>query len=142
METTDITIKTMPIGFIICFNENCLLAKKCLRRKVAEQSLGSTDVWRVVNHKKFKDRNCKYYFEEKKVNIAYGMTRSFDQVRAKDIAGIRKELIRFFGQNYYYKKRRAELPITPKEQAFISQLFKQYDYELEFDRIEKETLWF
>jgi hypothetical protein len=70
------------------------------------------------------------------------MTRSFDQVRAKDIVGIRKELIRFFGQNYYYKKRRAELPITPKEQAFISQLFKQYDYELEFDRIEKETLWF
>ena len=69
------------------------------------------------------------------------MINSFKEVKAKDIVQIRKSLINHFGNNYYYKKRRGELPITQKDQEFISNLFNSYGYEIKFDEIREEILW-
>jgi hypothetical protein len=133
--------ETKPLNFILCFNKKCLLRKKCLRHIVSLSNKEEKDLLLVVNASKFNQTNCKYYFENKKVGIAYGMKGSFEDVKAKDIAKIRKELIRHFGQTYYYERRNGKMPITPNEQVFIENLFKQYGYEIKFDKIETKTLW-
>lgn len=130
-----------PYNFIICFNKDCSLADKCLRQLSAQESLDSENVLQIVNHTKFNETNCTHFLENKKVSVAYGMISSFEEVKAKDIADIRKSLISHFGNNYYYRKRRGELPITPKEQEFITRLFNSYGYEIKFDEIREETLW-
>lgn len=130
-----------PYNFIICFNKDCSLADKCLRQLSAQESLDSNNILHIVNHTKFNETNCEHYLENKKVSVAYGMKTSFEDIKAKDITIIRKELIAHFGNNYYYKKRRGELPITPTEQEFIASLFNSYGYEIKFDEIREEVLW-
>ena len=73
--------------------------------------------------------------------MAYGMTKSFEDVKAKDIAQIRKRLYNYFGQAEYFRRRNASKPITPKEQEFVRKVFAEFGYEIAFDKIVKETLW-
>ena len=141
METKDFNFEKRPLGYFNCLSDSCPLAEKCLRRISARYSEENDEIFRVVNHRLLDENNCKYYVEDKKVDVAYGMTKSFEEVKAKDIVEMRKHLISYFGNNYYYKKRRGELPITPKEQDFVAKVFKSYGYEIVFDTIKEETLW-
>ena len=133
--------ETMPQHYLLCFNDECQLADKCLHR-LAEKSRRQTDnlVW-AVNPAKFGGENCKYYQENKRVPVAYGMVDSFHDVKADDIASLRNALISHFGRGSYYLRRNGKCPITPEEQQYISNLFRRFGYEVKFDRIEEETDW-
>jgi hypothetical protein len=137
----NINFENKPKNFIVCFNENCSLMENCLRRLAAIHDSENSDLLTVVNASKFNESNCKYFLENKKTRIAYGMKDSFEDVKAKDIANIRKELKNHFGLTYYYERRNGKMPITPKDQEFISNLFNSYGYEIKFDEIKEETLW-
>lgn len=137
----EINFENKPKNFIVCLNENCSLRENCLRRLAAIHDREDSDLLSVVNDSKFNESNCKYFLENKKTRIAYGMKDSFEDVKAKDIANIRKELKNHFGLTYYYERRNGKMPITPKDQEFISNLFNSYGYEIKFDEIKEETLW-
>lgn len=142
MGKVDIDLEKKPFGFIVCYNEECSLRENCLRRKVAELNQNEEDVLRVVNSAKYSGENCKFYFENKKVLMAYGMKKSFDKVLAKDIAEIRKTLQAHFGNGSYYARRNGKKGINPTEQAYIASVFAKYGYEkVEFDTLVEETLW-
>lgn len=137
----NINFENKPKGFIVCYNESCSIGGYCLRRLAAIHDSENSDLLTVVNASKFNESNCKYFLENKKVRIAYGMKDSFEDVKAKDIANIRKELKNHFGLTYYYARRNGKMPITPKDQEFISNLFNSYGYEIKFDEIREEVLW-
>lgn len=141
MGKADIDLEKKPFGFIVCYNEECSLRDSCLRREVAELNQEEDDVLKVVNSAKFSGENCKFYLENKKVLMAYGMKKSFDKVLAKDIAEIRKTLNAYFGHGSYYVRRNGEKAINPTEQAYIASVFAKYGYEITFDRLVEETLW-
>jgi hypothetical protein len=141
MGKVDIDLEKKPFGFIVCYNEECSLRENCLRREVAELNQEEDDVLKVVNSAKFSGENCKFYLENKKVLMAYGMKKSFDKVLAKDIAEIRKTLNAYFGHGSYYVRRNGEKAINPTEQAYIASVFAKYGYEITFDRLVEETLW-
>lgn len=137
----DINFENRPNSFIVCWNEKCLFGEKCLRRIVALRNSEDSDLMVAVNVLKFNETNCKYFLENKKVRVAYGMKGSFEEVKAKDIANMRKELINHFGHTYYYERRNGKMPITPEDQEYIAKLFSSYGYEITFDEIREETLW-
>ena len=141
MGKADIDLEKKPFGFIVCYNEDCSLKENCLRREVAELNQEEDDVLKVVNSAKFSGENCKFYLENKKVLMAYGMKKSFDKVLAKDIAEIRKTLNTYFGHGSYYVRRNGEKAINPTEQTYIASVFAKYGYEITFDRLVEETLW-
>jgi hypothetical protein len=141
MGKADIDLEKKPFGFIVCYNEDCSLKENCLRGEVAELNQEEDDVLKVVNSAKFSGENCKFYLENKKVLMAYGMKKSFDKVLAKDIAEIRKTLNAYFGHGSYYVRRNGEKAINPTEQAYIASIFAKYGYEITFDRLVEETLW-
>lgn len=141
MCNVDIDLKKKPLGFIVCYNEACSLRENCLRRVVAELNQNEEDILRAVNPAKFSGEGCKFYLENKKVLMAYGMEGSFDKVLAKDIATIRKTLIAHFGHGSYYVRRNGKKSITPTEQAYITSVFAKYGYEIKFDNLVEETLW-
>lgn len=141
MGKVDIDLEKKPSGFIVCYNEDCSLKENCLRRKVAELNQNEEDVLRVVNSAKYSGENCKFYLENKKVLMAYGMKKSFEKVLAKDIAEIRKSLNAHFGNGSYYVRRNGEKGINPTEQAYIARVFAKYGYEIMFDKLVEETLW-
>lgn len=86
MKTTYFNFENRPLGYLNCLSDDCPLAEKCLRRISAEYSKENDEFFRVVNHRLFDKTNCKHYVEDKKVDMAYGMTKSFENVRAKDIS--------------------------------------------------------
>ena len=141
MKTTYFNFEKRPSGYLNCLSDDCPLAEKCLRRISAEYSKENDEFFRVVNHRLIDKTNCKHYVENKKVDMAYGMTKSFENVKAKDIAQIRKRLQNYFGYAEYFRRRNASKPITPSEQVFIRKVFAEFGYEIAFDKIVKETLW-
>ena len=141
MKTTYFNFANRPLGYLNCLSDDCPLAEKCLRRISAEYSKENDEFFRVVNHRLLDKTNCKHYVENKKVDMAYGMTKSFENVKAKDIAQIRKRLQNYFGYAEYFRRRNASKPITPKEQEFIKKVFAEFGYEIAFYKILKETLW-
>ena len=141
METKDFNFEKRPLGYFNCLSDSCPLAEKCLRRISARYSEENDETFRVVNHRLLDENNCKYYVENKKVDVAYGMTKSFEEVKAKDIVQIRKSLQNYFGYAEYYRRRNASKPITPKEQEVVKKIFADFGYDTVFDKIVKETLW-
>jgi hypothetical protein len=141
MEIKNVNFEKRPLGYLNCLSDDCPLAEKCLRRISAEYSKENDEIFKVVNHRLLDKDNCKYYVEDKKVDMAYGMTKSFEDVKAKDIAQIRKRLYNYFGQAEYFRRRNASKPITPEDQEYIAKLFSSYGYEITFDEIREETLW-
>ena len=141
MKTTYFNFEKRPLGCLNSLSDDCPLAEKCLRRISAEYSKENDEFFRVVNHRLLDKTNCKHYVENKKVDMAYGMTKSFENVKAKDIAQIRKRLQNYFGYAEYFRRRNASKPITPTEQEFIKKVFAEFGYEIAFDKIVKETLW-
>ena len=137
----DINLENKPKALAICLNEKCLLSEKCLRFLVARNEMDEHNILSVVNHTKFNETNCEYFLENKKVRVAYGMKGSFEEVKAKDIADMRRKLMQHFGHTYYYERRNGKMPITPEDQEYIAKLFKSYGYEIVFDEIREETLW-
>ena len=141
MKTTYFNFENRPLGYLNCLSDDCPLAEKCLRRISAEYSQENDEFFRVVNHRLIDKTNCKHYIEDKKVDMAYGMTKSFENVRAKDISQIRKRLQNYFGHTEYFRRRNASKPITPTEQVFIRKVFAEFGYQIAFDEIREETLW-
>jgi len=77
----------------------------------------------------------------KEVMMAYGMKDSFHEVKADDISQLRNTLINYFGRGSYYLRRNGLRPITLNEQQYISSIFRQFGYEVKFDRMVEETEW-
>ena len=133
--------ETMPEHYLLCFNDECVLADSCLHRLAARSGRLKDRIVSAVNPAKFCGKDCEYYMENKVVMMAYGMKDSFHQVKADHIASLRNTLIDYFGRGSYYLRRNGLRAITPEEQQYIAETFRDYGYEVKFDRMEKETFW-
>ena len=133
--------ETMPEHYLLCFNNDCPLADKCLHRLAARSGRQKDEVTLAVNPVRCSGKSCRHYKENKVVTMAYGMKDSFHEVKADHIASLRNTLINHFGRGSYYLRRNGLRGITPDEQQYISSVFRNYGYELKFDRMEEETQW-
>ena len=131
----------MPEHYLLCFNDECPQADSCLHRLAAQSGLQKDEVVMVVNPTRFCGKKCKYYKENKVAMMAYGMKDSFHDVKADHIASLLNTLINHFGRGSYYLRRNGLHAITPEEQQYIASVFRNYGYELKFDRTEEETQW-
>lgn len=131
----------IPERYLMCLNDECPLADSCLRRLAARSGSRKDKIISVVNPVSYCAKKCEFYKENKVVTMAYGMVDSFHDVKADDIATLRKKLIRHFGHGSYYVRRNGEHPITPDEQQYIASVFHSYGYEVKYDRTEEETQW-
>lgn len=135
------SFSTMPKHYILCFNEKCLKASRCLHRIAAQSGLQQDELPKCVNPAVCNETNCRHYMENKSVSIAYGMIDSFQNVKACHIVKLRTMLENLFGHTEYYRRRNSSVPISPKEQEQIKKIFNQFGYEASFDRVVEETLW-
>lgn len=141
MDTKNIDFSTKPKNYKLCFNDKCLLAEKCLRRIAVTQLAESADLLQVVNHAKFNEKNCKYFIDNEKVEIAYGMKVAFENILVSDVNKIRNELVEHFGQTGFYRRKNAVKQITPDEQEYIASVFAKFGYTVSFDQIIESTFW-
>ena len=141
MEGKKLTYQDVPMGYPLCFNDECALADECLHRLAARSGRQKNELVTAVNPARSSGESCRYYKPNKVVTMAYGMIDSFHEVKADHIASLRNTLINHFGRGSYYLRRNGLRAITPDEQQYIGSIFRQYGYETKFDRMEEETGW-
>ena len=137
----ELQYETMPEHYMLCFNDECVLADECLHRLAARSGQQKDEVVTAVNPVRCSGQSCRYYKPNKMAMMAYGMKDSFHEVKADHITSLRNTLINNFGRGSYYLRRNGLRPITPDEQQYICSIFHQFGYEAKFDRIEEETEW-
>lgn len=141
MNTNEPKYETMPEHYLLCFNDDCVLADECLHRLAARSDRQKDEVVTAVNPAHCSGESCRYFKQNKVVTMAYGMIDSFHEVKADHIVSLRNTLISHFGRGSYYLRRNGLRPITPEEQQYINSVFRHYGYEATYDRMEEETQW-
>lgn len=141
MNNNEPKYETMPEHYLLCFNDECVLADECLHRLAARSGRQKDELATAVNPMFCSGESCRYYKPNKKAMMAYGMKDSFHEVKVDHIVALRNTLISHFGRGSYYLRRNGLRPITPEEQQTISGIFHHFGYEAKFDRMVEETQW-
>ncbi len=69
------------------------------------------------------------------------MKDAFENILVSDAEKIRNNLIEYFGQTGFYRRKNAVKPITPEEQEYIASVFAKHGYTVSFDQIIESTFW-
>lgn len=118
----------MPEHYLLCFNGQCELAESCLHWLATQHGNPKDEFVRAVNPRVCSGRSCRNYRPKRIVTAAFGMLHTFDNVKAKDIAAMRKHIQNYFCRSSYYVRRNGKHRISSEEQAFVSQVFRSYGY--------------
>lgn len=135
---------SVPYNFARCFNNPCPQAINCLRHLAAQHSTADEPYISIVNPMSFPSdgNSCPYFKNAGKVRVAWGTKHLLNRIPHEDAVSIRKQLIRHFGKTGYYRFYREEHYLTPKEQSFIKEIFRNKGIATEptFDRYTEEYI--
>ena len=135
---------SIPNNYPVCQHSDCKLAKKCLHY-LAYTHLVKTEEWlRLINPRQCtKDNQCTHYRNSKPVTYALGFTNFQKHMFPEQYQTFMHILIDKFGRDPYFKRRRGDIAITPKDQQTILDALKKakVSKELRFDAYEELVNW-
>ena len=124
--TDNFNYKDVPGNYAHCLREQCPRASECLRFQVAQYSPETTATLFVINPKHIANqKECSYFHSVQLIRHAVGITHLFDNLPYSKARLIKKELLRYFERNRYYRIYRHERSISPEGQEFIRKLFRK-----------------
>ena len=134
---------SVPYSYARCYNEQCRQAEN--KFNTVASSRGDYPFITILNPVRFPkaDGNCSYFQKAEKVRMAWGVKGLLDKIPYEDAVSIKQQLIGHFGKTKYYRFYREERYLTPKEQAYIRQVFcnKGITEEPPFTRYTDEYMW-
>lgn len=135
----------VPRYFVHCFREDCPLAGSCLRRQ-ALRFLPEEEkkVLAVAPHVATATEDCTEYLSDTPVRYAYGMSHLFDNIPYAKAKSVKAAVVGFIGKTQFYRMRKKEIGISPKQQRVIRKTFRAYGITEEpvFDSYEERFLWY
>ena len=84
---------------------------------------------------------CPIYEADRKERFAWGISRIYDNVRTRDLRGVKLNVISCFGASVYYKIKQQRRAISEEEQQEIRLAFTEMGYDgnaIEFDHYEEQ----
>ncbi len=139
MKNVNLNWKDVPEGWALCFNGECPLHEACLRWRAGEQAPQEVTVARCITPRALAGDGCEYFASMEPQTYAYGFSTIYDRVLKADFTTLRKAMTDHLqGKRYYYEYMRGERPLSPEQQQWISNLFRQYGYadSVVFDRLQ------
>lgn len=119
----------IPGHWPVCINEKCRRRNKCLRYLAMQSLPESITSARCLLPRALDGSPCKFFVEPKLVRMAKGFGDIFQKVTVGDLPAIRSQITGYFGsRSSYYRYKNGEKLLTPKQQQWISDLFKKYGY--------------
>lgn len=121
----------VPSDYLYCFNSSCPRANDCMHHFAAEH----IDVSVKAGHAVFPtallgDGECERFKQKRIIKAAWGFAPLFADVKERDGSTLRSRLKGYLGGNgTYYRFNHGERLLTPEQQAWILDLFRQYGYE-------------
>lgn len=136
---------TLPADYTVCLHADCPMAATCLHQIAFSALQESEACLNLINPKNCtKDSNCKFYRDSKPVRYAYGFTGFQKKMFPEQYRTFMNLLIREFGRNEYFARRRGELSLSPKEQATVISALREAGIAepLPFDRYEEQINYY
>lgn len=132
----DFDFKQVPYDWAMCYVAACPRKDECLRYQVYLNSPKGWTMNKCVMPNALLKKTCLHFHPIRKMQAAIGFTNIFNEVKAKDIAEMRKELAVFLGSTTtFYRYRKGEILLNPRQQQWIRDMFRRYGYteEVVFD---------
>lgn len=132
--------KSLPYGWIYCFNEQCVVKDECVRFLSTRFLSEKRHSGKAVFPSAWRNGNCQYYEKLRIAKLAWGFDHLYCNVTLKDAPTLRCRLRGYLGsKGQYYRYKLGQLLLLPKQQLEIKELFHSYGYDdVEFDHF-KET---
>lgn len=133
-----------PTKYVMCFNSTCTRADECTHH-LATQHIRKDDVAGFAVYPTMKNKEtCPYYKKIRTIRSAWGFDTIFKDAKQKDAPALRDCIKAYLGGNgQYYRYHHGQLLLTPEQQSWIIELFKEYGYTegLQFDNYVETTDW-
>ena len=139
-----LTSQQIPYKWAVCFLPDCPLAETCLRHRAAQLLPPTVKKHAAVLPSARQDEVCSLYVSAEPVRMAWGLRHTFGKVLPAHYQAMRPHLEAYFGSHTtFYRYYNGLRPITPTQQAWLTQLLRSmgYDTPPRFDR-EEETFDF
>lgn len=142
MKTEKLNYNDLPSSFVHCFNSDCPMGDRCLRRQAAQEVPAERKAVACVNpmyYQNLQGQPCDLYLEKKLKLYARGFKKILASIPYAQSKSVQLSLRSHFGQAMYYRIRSGERPISPKEQEQIRYYFRQagVNVPVEFDAYEE-----
>lgn len=122
----DFDYSGFPASFAHCFNEKCLRGDNCLRRQMALRIPKERASVQVINPgylESVTGEGCRFFLLDEPQQFAKGITYLFDDLPLRKANIIKSQIMRHMGRTNFYRCKRQERLVKPKEQAYIKKLF-------------------
>ena len=124
----ELELKNIPMGYEVCFNNDCQLREKCLHYQAyliqPAERVGGPAVYPTA----WQDGECQRFREKKLIEKAWGFTKLYDNVPSWQKAEARHCVRSYFsgGNGPYYRVHHGENMLSPRQQEEILQIVGQF----------------
>ena len=131
-----LTIEQIPPTYSRCFQADCPQAESCLHYQAGLCLCQGVYEGVSVFPNARTEQGCRSFRPVRLIRAAWGFKTLFTDVKEKDGTNLRNQIKRYLGEHSaYYRYHHGTRRLTPEQQEWIINLFREYGYEgpLEFD---------
>ena len=128
MEEKELKAKDIPMGYPLCFNEECTKKTCCMHYQakmlLPERPLHGPAIYPTA----WQDGECKCFCEKRLIQKAWGFSTLYDNVPQRDMPVARRRVRSFFsgGCGTYYRYYHGEKLLSPRQQQDIMNILAKY----------------
>ena len=128
MENKELTYKDIPMGYPLCFNNECTKKDCCMHYQARLLMPDDRYTGAAVFPTAWQSGECKCFREKRLVRKAWGFTHLYDNVPQRQKAEARESVHAFFGRGNgpYYRVHHGENMLMPKEQDEIMKIIAKF----------------
>ena len=128
MDEKKLTYKDVPMGYPLCFNDECAKNACCMHYQARLLLPEDRHHGSAVYPTAWQDGECKYFREKRFVQKAWGFTHLYDNVPHYQRAEARRNVRFFFSGGFgpYYRYHHGENLLSPEQQEEIMKIIAQY----------------
>ena len=128
MDEKKLTYKDIPLGYPLCFNDDCAKKASCMHYQARLLLPEDRHHGYAVYPTAWQDGECKYFREKRFVQKAWGFTHLYDNVPHYQRAEARRNVRFFFSGGFgpYYRYHHGENLLSPEQQEEIMKIIAQY----------------
>lgn len=128
MEEKKLTYQDVPMGYPLCFNDECARKASCMHYQARLLLPEGRHHGAAVYPTAWLGNECKCYREKRFVQKAWGFTHLYDHVPQRDRAEARQKFRSYFsrGCGPYYRFHHGDNQLSPCQQQDIMKILAQY----------------
>ena len=128
MEEKELNYKDIPMGYPLCFNNECTKKDCCMHYQARLLMPDDRYTGSAVFPTAWQSGECKCFREKRLVRKAWGFTHLYDNVPQRQKAEARQSVHAFFGRGNgpYYRVHHGENMLMPKEEDEIMKIIAKF----------------